>query len=88
MVDQMDDRVDHFTEVVRRDVGGHADGDALAAVDEQVGEPGGQHFGLLGAAVVVGHHVDGVFVDAFEQLHCQRMQPALGVAGRRRTEVG
>ena len=31
--------VDHFTQVVRRDVGGHTDRNALAAVDQQVGEP-------------------------------------------------
>ena len=39
VVDEVDRGVDDLAEVVRRDVGGHADGDALAAVDEQVGEP-------------------------------------------------
>ena len=48
MVEQVHRRVDHFAEVVRRDVGGHADGDALAAVDEQVGEPARQHDRHLG----------------------------------------
>ena len=36
----------HFPQVVRRDLGGHPDGDALRAVDQQVREPGGQHHGL------------------------------------------
>ena len=43
VVDEVDGGVDDLAEVVRRDVGGHADRDALAAVDEQVREPGRQH---------------------------------------------
>ena len=52
VVDEVDGGVDDLAQVVGRDVGGHADGDALAAVDQQVGEAGGQHDGLLGGAVV------------------------------------
>ena len=80
--------VDDLAEVVRRDVGGHADGDALAAVDQQVGEPRRQHRRLLAAAVVGRLHVDGVFVDVGQQLHRQRVQAALGVARGGRAEVG
>ena len=47
VVDEVDGGVDHLAEVVGRDVGGHADRDALAAVDEQVREPGRQHERLL-----------------------------------------
>ena len=49
MVDEVDRGVDDLAEVVGRDVGGHAHGDALAAVDQQVREPGRQHlrFGEL-----------------------------------------
>ena len=36
IVDQRDAGVDHFAEIVRRDVGRHADGDAAGAVDQQV----------------------------------------------------
>ena len=45
VVDQVDRGVDHLAEVVRRDVRRHADGDALAAVDEQVREPRRQDAG-------------------------------------------
>ena len=38
IVDQRDAGVDDFAEIVRRDVGGHADGDAAGAVDQQVWE--------------------------------------------------
>ena len=40
MLEHMHVGVDHLTQVVGRDVGGHAHGDALGPVDEQVREPG------------------------------------------------
>ena len=39
VVEVVHDAVDHLAEVVRRDVGGHADRDAAGAVHEQVREP-------------------------------------------------
>ena len=79
----------HFTEVVRQDVGRHPDGSVLAAVDEQ--GSGRERAGRR--ALPWSHHpVAGVatvsFVDLGEQLHRQRMQPALGVSRRGRAEVG
>ena len=38
IVDQRHAGVDDFAEIVRRDVGGHADGDAAGAIDQQVRE--------------------------------------------------
>ena len=38
--------VDHLAEIVRRDIRGHADGDAGAAVDQQIGKRGGEDDGL------------------------------------------
>jgi hypothetical protein len=87
VVDQVDGGVDDLAEVVGRDVGGHADGDALAAVDQQVGEAGGQDDGLVVGRVVGRLEVDGVLVDVRDHLHGQRVQPALRVALRGRTEV-
>ena len=74
--------VGHLAQVVRRDVGGHADRDAGAAVDEQVGEPARQDDGLLRLAVVVVAEVDRVLVDVAHHLHGQRRHPALGVPRR------
>ena len=54
VVEQLDERGAHFVEVVRRDVGRHADGDAGGAVDQQVGDARGQHDRLGARAVVVG----------------------------------
>ena len=87
VVDQVDGGVDDLAEVVRRDVGGHADRDALAAVDEQVREPGRQHLGLGVVAGVVVVEVDGVLVDAVEHPHGELAQPRLGVARGGRAEV-
>ena len=54
---------DDLPQVVGRDVGGHAHGDAGGAVDQQIGEAAGQHTGLLAALVKVGVPVHGVLLD-------------------------
>ena len=87
VVDQVHRGIDHLAQVVGRDVGGHADGDPLAAVDQQVREPGGEDGRLLLLVGVVGHPVDGVLVDALQHVHGQQAEPALGVALGRGREV-
>ena len=52
---------------MRRDVGRHADGDAVGAVDEQVREPPRQHQRLAVFAVVVVDEINGVVLEAVEQ---------------------
>ncbi len=71
--------VNHLTEVVGRDVGGHTDGDALAAVDQQVGEAAGQDAWLFLRLVEVGVPVDGVLVDVGQHLHRHAAHAGLGV---------
>ncbi len=78
-VEDGDGGVDDFGEVVRRDVGGHADGDAGAAVDDEVGDARGQDGGLDGGLVVVGGEVDGVGVDVGEHLAGDAGEARLGV---------
>ena len=68
-----------LAQVVRRHVGGHADGDAGRAVDQQVGDAPRQDQRLLVLAVVVGLEVDGLLVDVGQHLHGQRREPGLGV---------
>ena len=72
VVDEGDRGVDDLAEVVRRDVGGHADGDARGAVDEQVRQLGRQDRRLLLRPVVVVHEVDRVLVDVGEHLGLTR----------------
>ena len=93
IVDQRQAAVDHLAQVVRRDVGGHAHGDARRAVDQQVGDLGRHDRRNLLGAVVVGHPVDGFLVQVGQQLMGQLGHAHLGVAHGRgivavhRTEV-
>ncbi len=80
VVDQVQRGIDDFAEVVGRDVGGHADRDALAAVDQQVGKARRHHDGLFAAAVEVGSEVDRLLVDRLDHPHRQLREAALGVA--------
>ena len=88
IADQRDAGVDQFAQIMRRDIGRHADGDAAGAVDQEIGKARRQHHRLVLVAVVIGLEVDGVLVDVVEQRHRRLGQPAFGVAhGRRRIAV-
>ena len=58
--------VDHLVQVVRRDVGGHADRDAARTVDQQIWKPRWQHQWLPLAAVVIGTEVNSFLVQIGE----------------------
>ena len=75
------DAARELAQVVRRDAGGHADGDAFGAVGQQVREARGQDGGFLVAAVVVVLEIDAFFVDVADHLHGQGRHLALGVTG-------
>ena len=77
---QADAGVYHFPEIVGRDIGGHAHGDAAAAVDQEIGEAGGQDPGLFPCLVEVWVPVHGVLVDIPEHLVGYFGEPCLGVA--------
>ncbi len=84
VLDERQRRVDHLTEVVRRDIGGHAHRDAAGAVDEHVGKARRQDGGLHVLAVVVRLEVDRLLVDVGEQEGRRPVHAHLGVAHRRR----
>ena len=73
------DAVGNLAEVVRRNVGGHADGDAGGTVDQQVGEARRQDGGFLVLAVVVVLEIDGFLVDVADHFHGQRGHLGFGV---------
>ena len=85
MIDLGADGIDDFAEVVRGEVGGHADGDAGAAVDEEVRKGGGQHGWFILRAVVVRLEVHGILVEVLHHCHAQVVQAGLGVTHRRGT---
>ena len=88
VVEQMDGGVHDFAEVVRRDVRGHADADAHAAVHQHVRELRREHFGFLRLLVEGRNHVDCLLVDVGEQLLRNALHAALGVTvGGRRVAV-
>ncbi len=88
VLDQVPQRLHDLDEVVRRDVGGHADRDARRPVDQQVGQRRGQHRRLLEPAVVVRLEVDGVLVEGGGHGLGGLVHPDLGVAHRRGRVVG
>ncbi|MNO72104.1 hypothetical protein D3C76_630390 [compost metagenome] len=69
----------HFTQVVRRHVGGHAHGDAGGAVEQDVGQARRQYCGLLQGAVEVRHPVHGALAHFVEQHFGVARQARLGV---------
>jgi hypothetical protein len=85
--------VDHFVQVVRWNVGGHADRDAGRTVDQQIGNLGRQDQRLMFGTVVVGAEIDGFLVDVGKQFVGDLRHADFGVThGRRvvavdRTEV-
>ena len=84
VVQQVQAAVDHLVEVVWRNVGGHADGDARRAVDQQVGQPRRQHQRLALRAVVVRAEVDRLLVEIGQHLVRDARDADFGVAHRRR----
>ena len=72
--------VDDFAEVVRRDVGCHADGNAGGSVDEQIGDAR-RHDGRLAECVVeVGRHVNGLLLQVVHHGFAHEAEPCLGVS--------
>ena len=70
----------HFFRVVRRNIGGHAHGDAGGPVDQHVRDRRRQDDRFLLGAVVVGPEVHRILVDFPEDLIGERCQPAFRVA--------
>src|SRR5260221_7096423 len=68
LFDEQHGGVDDFAEIVRRDVRGHADGDAAGAIDEQVGNARREHEGFFAGLIEVGNEVDGLFFEVSENV--------------------
>ena len=54
--------VDHFAEIVRRNICRHADGDTARAVDEKVGDLCGENGGFFQCIVKIRCELNGVFL--------------------------
>src|SRR5204863_5730550 len=77
VIDLGADPVDDFTQVVRWDIGGHADGNAGAAVDQQVWERRGKNRGLGLGFIIVRDEIDRVLVHVIHQHGAQWREAGL-----------
>ena len=84
IVEHEDQCIYYLAQVVRRHVGSHTDGDAAGAVDEQVGQGGGQNVRLLQRVVEVVVPVDGVLFQVGQHQAADLGEPGLGIAHGRR----
>ena len=78
-VDLRTDAVDDLAQVMRRHIRGHADGDAGAAVDQQVWERGGEDCRLGAGLVVVGNEIHRLLVHVLHDYRAERRQPGFSV---------
>ena len=79
VINQGNHAADDFAQIVRRDVGGHADRNALAAVDQPVGEPAGQHVGFLLGFVKVRVPVNGILINIRQHFACNFGHAGFGI---------
>src|SRR5439155_26649871 len=63
IVDLLANAIDDFRKIVRRNVGGHADGDAGAPVNKQVRKRSWENCRLGARLVVIGNEIDRVLRD-------------------------
>ncbi len=84
IVDIADAGIDDLAEIVRRNIRRHADGDASAAVDHEIGEGRGEDHRLARSLVVVRDEIDRVLLHVIHEGRAQMGHPRLGVTHRGR----
>ncbi|KFB72081.1 MAG: hypothetical protein AW09_002740 [Candidatus Accumulibacter phosphatis] len=84
VAEQREAGIDHFTEVVWRNVGRHADRDPRRAVDQEVRNARRHDQRLFLRTVVVGSEIDGFLVDVGEQFVPDTRHAHFGVTHRSR----
>ena len=80
LFDHGDGGVDDFAKIVRRNVGGHADGDAAGAVDEKIRQARRQDGGLFFGFVEVRNEIDGFLLDVGEEFFGDFGEARFGVS--------
>ena len=84
VLDRCQAGIDHFAQVVRWNVGRHADRDPAGAIDQQVGEARRQDGRLLARTVIVVGEIDRILVEIFEQGIGDPGEPRFGITHRGR----
>ena len=67
IIDNRQAGIHDLAEIMRRNIGGHADRNAARTVDQQVGDARRQDGWFLLLAVVVVHKIDGFAIDIGQQ---------------------
>jgi hypothetical protein len=88
VVDQVQQGVADLAQVVRRDRGGHAHGDAVGPVHQQVGKLRGQHRGLGPPLVVGGDELHRVQPQVFQHQRGDGRHAGFGIPHRGRRQPG
>ena len=82
--DEQDRGLDDFLQIVRRNIGGHADSDAGGTVDEKAGYARGQNDRLFFAFIEIGNEIDGFLFDVREHFFRDLRKARFGVPHRSR----
>jgi len=61
--------IHHFPQVMRRDAGGHAHGNAGSAIDQQIGNRGWQHDWFFERAIKVWDQINRFFLNISQHFH-------------------
>src|SRR6266508_3638327 len=79
MLEELNGRLDDLAQIVRRNLGRHADGDPVRTVDQQVRHARRQDGRLLAQFVVVRNEFDGFLLDVGEQFGGDAREARFGV---------
>ncbi len=82
-IKQICERVANFTQIMRRNVSGHAHGNPQGTVQEQLRQGRWQNRRFLARAVVIVNEINRVFINIFQNRFPHPRQTRLGVAHRR-----
>ena len=84
LLDQKNGGIHDFAQVVRRNVGGHADGDAAGAVDQKIRNARGENDRLFAGLIEVRDEIDGFLLQVGENVFRNFGQPRFRVPHGRR----
>src|SRR5207253_1810653 len=85
IVDLRADSVDHLAQIVRRDIGGHADGDPGSAVNEQIRKRSWKNCRLGARLVVIRDKIDRVLLHVGHERSAEMRHACFGIThGSRR----
>jgi hypothetical protein len=84
IIDLRADSVDHFGEIVRRNIRCHAHGDAGSAVNEQIWKGGWKNRGLGAGFVIIWDEIDRVLIHVGHEGGAEMRHTRFGVTHRRR----